>query len=161
MHLSLEFRSVLISTAFFIAFFLFLGRIQNTLVISEASIIRSKNRLEVANEQLHEKEESLEQAQRLAKIGSWSLDLLENKLVWSAEISNIFGVDSSTFEASYEGFLSAIHPDDLDYVNEQYRGALDGKYPYDIRHRVIRKDNGEVLWVHERCNHIRNEQGEV
>jgi len=38
--------------------------------------------------------------------------LTSNKLWWSAEIFHIFEIDPNRFDASYEAFLAAIHPDD-------------------------------------------------
>ena len=51
---------------------------------------------------------SLEEAQRIAKVGSWELDIPTGALKWSAEIFRLFELDPSQFEATYEGFLNAI-----------------------------------------------------
>lgn len=106
-------------------------------------------------------EYALKQAQSVANIGSWSLDLLTDQLMWSDQIFTIFGIDPKQFDASFAAFLETIHPDDRQYVLVQYKGSLDGHIEYDIEHRIIRKDNGEIRWVHERCIHQRNEKGEV
>ncbi len=45
-------------------------------------------------------------------MGSWDLDLQENKLSWSDEAYRIFGADSKDFVPSYEIFLDHVHPDD-------------------------------------------------
>ncbi|ATX82379.1 PAS domain S-box-containing protein/diguanylate cyclase (GGDEF) domain-containing protein [Mariprofundus ferrinatatus] len=106
-------------------------------------------------------QDDLSQAQKVANIGSWSLNLTNNELSWSDQIFNIFGIDQSEFEASYEGFLSTIHPDDLDMVGQRYQQSLNNDMPYDIIHRIIRKDNKEVRWVHEVCAHQRDNNGNV
>ena len=137
-----------------VAFYVILGRVQDASIAAESGLLE-------ANEELLLHGVALKQAQSLANVGSWSLDIINNSLTWSEQIYLIFGIDPQGFEATYEAFLERIHPDDLDYVNEQYQGALEGKFPYDIRHRIIRKDNGEVSWVHEKCKHLRNEEGEV
>jgi len=81
--------------------------------------------------------------------------------MWSDQIFTIFGIDPSLFDASFVAFLDTIHPDDRQYVLAQYQGSFDGHIEYDIEHRIIRKDNGEIRWVHERCIHQRNDKGEV
>lgn len=106
-------------------------------------------------------EEALKQAQRIARIGSWSLNLTTNHLMWSDEIFKIFGIDPKRFGATLDDFFAVIHPDDLDYVKAQYKGSLAGRFPYDIEHRIIRRDTGEVRWVHEMCVHQHNDAGEV
>jgi PAS domain-containing protein len=62
---------------------------------------------------LAEASQRLQEAQRLALLGSWELDIKEGSLSWSEEIYRIFELDPTVFGASYEAFLGAIHPDDL------------------------------------------------
>ncbi|MFA7293418.1 MAG: EAL domain-containing protein [Rhodocyclaceae bacterium] len=95
--------------------------------------------------------ERLNEAQRLAKIGSWELDLLSGKLVWSDEIFRLFEIDSGRFGATYEAFLNAIHPEDRDAVNQAYTASLANRAPYQITHRLLMAD-GRIKWVHERCD---------
>ena len=110
---------------------------------------------------LHSSRESLEEAQRIAQIGNWELDLERNRLFWSEEIYHIFGMDPDHFSATYEAFLETVHRDDRDYVNSKYKDSLKGRFAYDIEHRIVRRDNGEVRWVHELCEHQINDEGRV
>ena len=93
---------------------------------------------------------SFDEIQSLAKTGYWELDLLNNRLHWSDEIYRIFECSPQEFEATYEAFLSFIHPDDLYYVNESYTTHIATQNPYDIIHRILLK-NGKVKYVNERC----------
>ena len=92
----------------------------------------------------------LNEAQRIAMIGSWSLDLRNNRLEWSDEIFRIFEIDRAQFGASYESFLNTIHPEDRDRVNQAYTNSLASRQPYEITHRLLFAD-GRVKYVHERC----------
>ena len=92
----------------------------------------------------------LNEAQHLAKIGSWELELTSNKLVWSDEIFHMFEVDQTKFGASYEAFLNAIHPDDRDAVNQAYTNSLQDRKPYAIVHR-LKMANGDIKFVRETC----------
>lgn len=103
-----------------------------------------------AEDALFQSEQSLKEAQRIAHMGNWDLDLVSNKLFWSDEIYRIFEIDPQEFDASYEGFLGAIHPDDREAVNQAYTESLESKKPYDIMHRLQMRD-GRVKYVHERC----------
>ncbi|MGL1894511.1 MAG: response regulator [Spirochaetaceae bacterium] len=104
-------------------------------------------------------ERTLVQAQKMAKLGNWELDLVNNKLYWSEEIFDIFGVDSKNFEATYETFIEIIHPDDRDKVNQVYQEHLSNKKPYDIEHRIQLKD-GTIKFVRENCDSDFNLDGE-
>lgn len=112
--------------------------------------IRTREEHRRAEEALLRSEDRLLEAQRMARIGNWELDLTSNTLLWSDEIYRIFEIDRTDFGASYEAFLAAIHPDDRDAVNAAYTASLTTKQPYDIVHRLLMRD-GRVKFVRERC----------
>lgn len=99
---------------------------------------------------LRESEVRLKEAQRIARLGNWELDLTGNHLHWSDEIFRLFELDPARFGASYEAFLAAIHPDDRDAVNTAYTRSLRDRAPYTITHRLLMAD-GRIKWVEERC----------
>jgi len=103
----------------------------------------------------------LSDAQRIARLGSWNLDLRSNELHWSNEIFEIFGIDPQRFDASFEAFIETIHPDDRDMVLAHYQESIDNDVPYDIEHRIVRNDDGTVRWVREHCAHRRDRTGAV
>jgi PAS domain S-box-containing protein len=113
-------------------------------------------------EALRESEKRLSRSQEIAHLGSWELDLKENRLTWSDEVYRIFGLKPQEFDTSYEAFLAAVHPDDREAVDAAYSGSIsEGKDGYEIDHRIIRKDNGEIRFVHEKCTHIRDKSGQI
>jgi len=89
-------------------------------------------------------------AQELAKIGNWELNLETNTLYWSDEIYRMFDVDKEVFGATYESFLDKIHPDDRNKVNVAYTESLKSQKHYSIEHRIF--VNGKVKYVHEECH---------
>jgi len=88
-----------------------------------------------------------EKAQEMGRIGTWELDLVKNRLVWTKQNYVNFGVPEGT-PMDYEGFLECVHPDDRAFVETAWQAAQKGK-PYDIEHRVIA--NGEIKWVREKA----------
>ena len=103
-----------------------------------------------AEERLRASARGMRDAQQLAKVGSWELDLASNALHWSEEIFRIFEINPEHFGASYEAFLAAIHPEDRDAVNQAYTGSLADRKPYQITHR-LRMPDGRIKWIEERC----------
>ncbi len=103
-----------------------------------------------AEEAVLKREAQLNEAQHLAHIGSWELNLSKNTLNWSDEIYRIFEIDSEKFGATYDAFLDTIHPDDREAVNFAYTNSLKTKTPYSIDHRLI-FSNGRIKFVHEQC----------
>ncbi|MDN3655470.1 PAS domain S-box protein [Ferruginibacter paludis] len=88
----------------------------------------------------------LKDAQRVAKTGSWYLDVSgDNQLEWSDETYHIFEIAPGT-KMTYNKFLEAVHPDDRNLVDKKWEQALKtGRYH--IEHRIITK-SGEK-WVNE------------
>jgi PAS domain S-box-containing protein len=103
-----------------------------------------------AEENLRNSEHGLAEAQRIAHLGNWELDLINDSLLWSDEIFNIFEIDKEAFGASYEAFLDAIHPEDRERVNHAYTESLTDRKPYNIIHRLLMKD-GRIKYVKEQC----------
>jgi PAS domain S-box-containing protein len=118
--------------------------------------------LEELNIDLKESEERLQRSQEIAHLGSWELDLATNVLTWSDEVYRIFGVKPQEFAATYEAFLEAVHPEDRTAVDIAYSDSVrEGRESYEIEHRIIRKNTGEVRYVHEKCQHVRDETGRI
>ncbi len=103
-----------------------------------------------AKQKVEESEKRLIQAQQIAKIGHWELDVETNKLTWSDEIYRIFNLKPQEFEATYEAFLNNIHPEDRKSVDEAYTNSLKTKLPYEIEHRLLLK-SGKIKYVSEKC----------
>jgi PAS domain S-box-containing protein len=126
------------------------------------SIIHDITERKKAEDALRESEEQLKKAQEISHLGSWELDLINNKLIWSDEVYRIFGLKPQEFAATYEAFLEAVHPEDREAVNDAYSASIrDGKDTYEIEHRVIRKVTGEIRYVREKCEHFRDKSGKI
>ena len=106
---------------------------------------------------LREREDDLNRAQAVGHIGSWRLDVRCNELKWSAETYRIFGIADGT-PLSYETFLSNVHPDDREYVDEMWDSGLSGE-PYDIEHRIV--VGGKVKWVRVKAELEFDDKGEL
>jgi PAS domain S-box-containing protein len=104
-----------------------------------------------SDRKLHATARRLQKAQRIAGIGSWSLDLGTNALQWSEEIFRILEIDSKRFQADYLAFQNTIHPDDRDNANAAYSRSVQDHKPYQIEHR-LRMADGRIKWIQERCH---------
>ncbi len=124
---------------------------------------RAKEELRRAGEDLEakvrERTAQLAEAQRLARLGSWELDLISNVLEWSDEAYRIFEIDPERFGASYEAFLDAIHPGDREAVDGAYADSVRSGRPYEITHRLLMPD-GRVKHVHESGRTYYGESGQ-
>lgn len=108
-------------------------------------------------EQVRKREFELKIAQSVAHIGSWTLNVVNDKLTWSDETYTIFGIEAGT-PLSMEQFLDCIHPIDRERVIGAWSDAMTGS-PYDIEHRILVA--GQIKWVHEKAQMEFDENGEA
>ncbi|MCK4834841.1 MAG: EAL domain-containing protein, partial [Gammaproteobacteria bacterium] len=112
--------------------------------------IRDITRQVEADARLIKSEKNLAEAQQVAQLGCWELDLASDELTWSDEIFRIFGIDADKFKPSYEAFIEAVHPEDRELVEKAYKNSLQNREPYTLEHRLLMKD-GSIKTVSERC----------
>lgn len=109
-----------------------------------------------AEEALRESKALLDEAQRLAHLGSWDLDLSDlqdlggNKLKWSDECYRIFGYEPGEVGATNGLFFLHVHPDDRKSVKAAVEAALRERGAYEIVHRIVRLDGSERI-CHQRA----------
>lgn len=86
------------------------------------------------------------QGQELANFGNWQWDIKNNTVKWSDVLYDIYGVDKQTHVANYESYLSMLHPDDREFVQNTILTALSSKEDVAFEERIIRP-NGEMRYL--------------
>jgi PAS domain S-box-containing protein len=103
--------------------------------------LESKNiKLEETTAKLVRSEARLKEAQRVAHIGSWEVDLVNNISTWSDEFFNLFGLEKDEIPSTPESFLSLVHPDDFVRVAQYLETALNVFTGSDFDFGFVRKD---------------------
>ncbi|MGY6520662.1 MAG: PAS domain S-box protein [Mongoliitalea sp.] len=108
--------------------------------------ITSRVRLE---QELESRQEKLKEAQRIAKLGSWELNLQTQELFWSDQVYELLGIEKKKTPITYDDFLKAVHPEDRLKVDQAFNDALFQKKPYEIVHRLLDK-SGQIKVVQEK-----------
>jgi PAS domain S-box-containing protein len=112
-----------------------------------AAIWRDITEKKQSEARLRASEAALNEAQAIARLGSWTLDIRNGRLLWSDEAHRLFGVPPGT-PLTLDGFLAHVHPEDREPVQAAWNAALRGA-PYAIEHRIVAADG--ILWVRERA----------
>ena len=110
-------------------------------------------------EKLLRANEELEEAQSLAHIGSWSVDLDDNVIRWSSEFRRIMGVAANVLPTQSE-FYRRVHPDDVEQIRALERESMTTGKRSEIELRLIR-DDGQLRHVKLSALPVRNDQGTV
>lgn len=103
-----------------------------------------------AQNRLRESEKSLQEAQRIAGLGSFELNLRTRIWKTSPELERIVGMGAD-YGRCFEGLWPIIHPDDRPAMATRLEGYFRGEFEeYERRYRIIRQNDGEVRWIHTR-----------
>ena len=109
---------------------------------------------------LKNSEKSLKQTERIAQIGSWSIDLPSQKVEWSDQMFKIWGFDSNKGAPNYDSVVKLIHDDDLELFNSSYEKAVNQCIPYEIEFRIF-LSNEEQKTIRAICEPIMGEDGKA
>ncbi len=112
-----------------------------------------------ATRALRESERDLRQAQQVAHLGSWALDLETNEFTVSEEMIRIYKYeDSYAGSITMEEFAQHVYADDRERVISVLNDAIAGAAPYDMEFRIVRTD-GQVRVLHAQGGLDRDESG--
>ncbi|TAL16651.1 PAS domain S-box protein [bacterium] len=123
-----------------------------------ALVIADVTERKLAERALQKSGERLKEAQRMASIGSWELDLFTGKMIFSDEVFRILELSPASSGNMLEFFLDRVHPDDRREVTLAFNKSVEEKKPYDITHRVLFGD-GRIKYIHERGETKYDERG--
>ncbi|CAN5238869.1 hypothetical protein BH10PSE16_BH10PSE16_24850 [soil metagenome] len=93
-------------------------------------------------------QERLRDAQSLARIGYWQIDLATQLISWSDEVYKLFDIDVEQFDGTYQGFLNWIHPSDREAFTLARDAAIQFGAPLEREFRVI-TPKGQIRWFHQ------------
>jgi PAS domain S-box-containing protein len=115
----------------------------------EASVLERTASLRHAIRQLEENQSVLNEAQRVAHVGSWEWDIPTNRITWSDELYRIYGLEPGSTPMTYESYLERVHPNDRGRVMTAIQTALAGSDSFEFEERVLRPE-GEVRVLHSK-----------
>jgi PAS domain S-box-containing protein len=104
----------------------------------------------------------LSNAQRMGHMGSWSLDIADERMVWSDETCALFGIAPDEFRGTREHFYSFVLPEDRPRLNADYSRVVSSGGLLDVESEFrIRRPDGQVRWMMVRGNAHLDADGSV
>ena len=86
---------------------------------------------------LRQRERELHEAQRIARMGHWRLDIATGKLEWSDGTHLLMGTSPDDHSPSLKDMISRIHPDDRARVEATVHAAIASGAAYDDEFRIL------------------------
>src|SRR2546421_4351204 len=112
---------------------------------SSVRIEELEQRLADADSERTRARRQLGEARELARVGSWEWDIPQNVVWWSDQLYRIYGLEPRSILPTYEEFLTRVHPDDRESVDERNRRAFADHEPFEDVKRIMRGDGREIL----------------
>jgi diguanylate cyclase (GGDEF)-like protein/hemerythrin-like metal-binding protein/PAS domain S-box-containing protein len=123
------------------------------------NLTRRTTQLQESNQRLRISEARYAMAQRVARIGSWDLNLTTHAMSWSTEVEPLFGFRLSDFKNAFEGFLACIHPSDRAGLFESLEAIHHGGNDFSHALRIVWAD-GSIRWLSMTGECVRGRAGE-
>lgn len=118
------------------------------------------SKCEQIEESLREGKQQLEEAQRLARVGSWVWDLDSDRSTWSEELCNILAYDPALPAPGYLEQRRFFTSESWERLGAVVEKALQTGAPYQIDLEIIRAD-GQGAWVTARGEAQRDTHGRI
>jgi PAS domain S-box-containing protein len=125
---------------------------------AEEALRTSEQQQQQIAKQLETERARLIEAQAVAKVGSWEIDLPNLEITWSEQTHRIFETDPSRFRPRRPDFVELIHPEDRAKVDATFEASLEKGAPSTVEYRIVMAD-GRVKLLEEHWKVFHNEQG--
>ncbi len=96
---------------------------------------------------LAEREARLLEAQEVANLGFYVIDLATGRCTTSSVLDRLFGIPAD-YPRTIEGWADRIHLDDRQAIMDRFTKALERNEPFDREYRIVRYADQQVRWVH-------------
>lgn len=96
---------------------------------------KAQVRLQEAAEELARIEKRFSDAEELAKMGNWEMDIVSNKMTWSQQVYRIFGMEPQSIEPSLTDYLRFVHIEDKERVTRFFDQVVKEGALQRIKHR--------------------------
>lgn len=99
-------------------------------------------------------------AEKVAGISHWKINMVSGKYFYSDNFYRIFGLEPNSLEQNLENFIKFIHPEDLAECLKAHEDSLKNLTPTSLIYRIIRVD-GEIRFINSVGDFTENSKGEL
>ncbi len=127
-------------------------------VIGSQGILLDITERKRASESLRQRDLELEEAQRIALLGSWRLDAATHAIAWTEGVYRMLDLDPAQPPPSYVELQKFFVPESWQRLSAAMTRTLEQGLPYELELEIIRRDGGRG-WMLARGEPVRDSVG--
>ena len=124
------------------------------------TVVQDVTELRRAETQARERESLLAQAEEIAKLGSWEMDIVHSTITCSAEFFRMLGLEPITGPIPVEDLWSMVRLEDIGAVKQALQPAIATRTPLEHLSRYIMPD-GRTRVLHTRAIPFADASGQI
>lgn len=116
--------------------------------------------LRLAKERAERKEQELAESQKIAKVGSWYLDLASNEVSWSIELYKMYGFDPNKEVPPYTEHMKLFTEESWNTLSAELEKTRQTGVPYELE-LEMRLEGDQTGWMWVKGEAVKNSEGEI
>ena len=131
-------------------------------VLASVKMNEDLYKLQKINDEIVFMNQTLSNAEKVAGFGSWKVNTVENRYIFSDNFYRLIGEEPKSFSPSLDGIVNFIHPDDRERVKNSHLESFKNKdkKPTNIVYRYLLKD-GTIKYILTVGKFLHNSKGEL
>ena len=115
----------------------------------------------IAEEALRKSQNNLAEAQKVAHVGSWEYNVIEEIITWSDETYRIYGLDPKLSTPKYEEIVKLIYPEDREMWKRAIEECIQTGKPYKFDYRIVNNIDNSIKYLFAKGEPVFNKENQV
>jgi PAS domain S-box-containing protein len=107
---------------------------------------------------LRESKAQLDLALTSARMGTWYIDLIDQRRHPDKRACELLDIDPAQFKGELAEFMQVVHPDDRQKVRDAVARTIEMGELYELEYRIVRR-NGDIRYISTRGMLVRDDAG--
>jgi len=124
------------------------------------AVVRDISKLKQSENALRDSEARLSEAQKLARLGTWSWDVEKDVVTWSEELYGMLGMDPGQSAPTYQTLPGFYTSESWERLSQAVQASLEQGGSYDLEVDMVRPGGG-IVHTSTRGQAVKDKSGKV
>jgi len=124
------------------------------------AVVRDISKLKQSENALRDSQARLSEAQKLARLGTWSWDVEKDIVTWSEELYGMLGMDPGQSAPTYQALPGFYTSESWERLSQAVQASMEQGGSYDLELDMVRPDGG-IVHTSTRGQAVKDKSGKV